>query len=532
MFATEAQFCKAPAGLSKVLACVRDWRLLICGLIVTAAVLPALWVSFSAFDPSALLTILHGPFIGALKRSFFLFASVVVAGIFLGWPLGTLLGLIPFAGQRLFLASLAVPLFTPPSLWAIGVCSARAFLPYRHQWWFDGFSGALLTGVVQVMPLVVFASCFTAKTIPGSQVDAATLSGGWYTLLKACARFTLPAATAGAGLGGLLAISDPGPAQIMGYHGIASEILIAFSARYDAKLAAQKSLLLTLFLLPLILPTSWRIAKWGEVCLLGRDTRRVRPKLFSVVPWFGFLLFVLFILVLLLIPILGFIRPLRSSQVSQSFHFACNVLMQSGQTTLRYCLTAAVLAALLGFFLTLTAGRRHQGRFVLLLFCFVFLSVPAALHALGFVGIASQLPGSFDFFTRGGNAPGLAFGLRWIPIPVLFCLQSWSLLPESCHQSAALHGVPALVYHWKVTLPQLLPVVFCSLLLVALATAADVSSTLILLPPGAGTFTTRIFGVIDSTTQRTLSAMCLLYIGFGLASLALFSLLYSPRRRI
>jgi hypothetical protein len=53
-----------------------------------------------------------------------------------------------------------------------------------------------------------------------------------------------------------------------------------------------------------------------------------------------------------------------------------------------------------------------------------------------------------------------------------------------------------------------------------------------LLPPGASTFTTRIFGVIDSTTERTLAALCLLYIGGGLAALSVFSFVSGSRRRI
>jgi ABC-type Fe3+ transport system permease subunit len=91
--------------------------------------------------------------------------------------------------------------------------------------------------------------------------------------------------------------------------------------------------------------------------------------------------------------------------------------------------------------------------------------------------------------------------------------------------------VPWFHYHLRVTLPNLLPALFCGLLLVGLATAADASSTLILLPPGAATFTTRIFGVLDSTTERTLSALCLIYIAGGLLVLSVFAYLQPLVRR-
>ena len=495
------------------------------------ALLPTIHSIFSTTNVGPLLDSFHGPLVAVLKRTFLLLGTVSVGALVLGWPLGTLMGLAQFPGQRLFFAALAVPMFTPSSLWAIAISSVRPLVAYRHQWWFDGFCGAVLTGLVQALPLVYFASYFLSRTVPGSRIDATLLAAGWRGLLWVCARFCLPAALAAAVLGGLLAIADPGPAQIMGYHGMASEILISFSARYNAALAAQKAVLMALLLLPLLFPLAWMTAAWSETHLLGRDTRRACPKLFGIFPWAVLFAWGALLMVLLALPIAGFLRPLKSSQTPQSFHFAWAVFKASVPTTIRYCLTAATLASLLGLFLTLITGRKHQGRFLLLLFCFVFLSAPASLHALGFAGIASQLPDCFDFLTRRGNAPGIAFALRWLPIPTLFCLRAWSLVPETSHDSAVLHGVPAVQYHWKVTLPQLLPFLICAFLLVALQTAADVSSTLILLPPGASTFTTRIFGVIDSTTDRTLSALCLLYIGAGVAPLGVMSILSGLRRR-
>jgi iron(III) transport system permease protein len=513
---------------------VRLWdsRLLICGLIIGAALLPTLWIFISNLTTGSLGAVPHGPFLSALKRTLLLLACIISGALILGCPLGTLMGLVPFPGQRLFIAALAVPLFTPSSLWAIGICSVRPLLAYRHQWWCDGSCGALLTGLVQGLPLVFFATYFFSKTVPGSQIDAALLAGGWRSLLQLANRFCFPAGLAAAVLGGLIAMADPGPAQIMGYHGMASEIFIAFSARYNAGLAAQKALIMTLILLPFLLPLGWVTAVWSETYLFGRDLRRVRPPIFGFFPRLVLLVTAGLTMVLLSIPIIGFLRPLNSRQAPESFRLAWTVLKQSAPSTIRYCVTAALIASLLGMFLTLAAGRKNQGRFLLLLFCFVFLSVPGALHALGFAAIGSQLPDYFDVFARGENAPGIAFGLRLLPIPTLFCLRAWSLVPEACHECASLHGVPAIEYHWKVTLPQLLPVLICGFLLVGLETAADVSSTLILLPPGASTFTTRIFGVIDSTTERTLSVLCLVYIGGGLGALSVFSFVSGSRRKI
>lgn len=507
-----------------------DGKLFACGLILGLSLLPTVWLVFSAFEGGPAFAILRGPFMAALKRTLLLFASVAGAALLLGWPAGTFIGLVRFPGRWLFLAVLALPVFTPASLWAIGVSAARPYVAYRHQWWFDGFAGILMTGLVQALPLVLFATMLLARAIPASQIDAARLAGGARTMLKLSTRFSCPAALAAAMLGGLMAVADPGPAQIMGYHGIASEILIAFSARYDPALAAHKALWMALFLAPVLLPVAWRLASWSENHLLGRELRH-QENLHGALPIIAVILCALLCLFVFVPPVAGFLRPLGSSTSAESFRYAWTILRHSALTTIEYGVTAASVATMLGFLLTLIAGRKHQGRFLLVLFSFVFLSLPASLHALGFAKMAAQLPESFDSLTRGSLAPGLALGLRLLPIPVLFLLRAWSLVPESCHQSASLHGVPGVQYHWKVSLPRLWPALAASFLLVALATAADVASTLILLPPGAATFTTRIFGIIDSTTERSLSALCVVYLSVGLASLIVLSLLGAIGRR-
>jgi ABC-type Fe3+ transport system permease subunit len=311
----------------------------------------------------------------------------------------------------------------------------------------------------------------------------------------------------------------------MGYHGMASEILIAFSARYDAALAAQKALLLALLLAPVVLPIAWLLARWSENHFLGRDLRRPQQNVRSGLSLVSAAVCAVVLLLVLLPPIAGFFRPLRSAPISDSFQIAWTVLLQSAPTTIQYSLTAAAIAVCLGMLLTLLGGANQRGRFLLLLFSFIILSLPPSLHALGFANMASHLPAFFDRFSRQDLAPGIALGLRLLPIPLLFSLYAWSLIPTSCHQTAALHGVPWFQYHWKVTLPRLSPALLISFLLVALVTAADVSSILVLLPPGAGTFSTRIFGIIDSTSERTLSVLCLVYLSAGLLILTLASLL-------
>ena len=495
--------------------------------ILCATLLPTLCLVISNSNGasiSGMLAILRGPFIGAFKRSFLLGSGVAATGLALGWPGGTAIGLVRFPGRRLFLAILTLPLFTPSFLWAIGMSSFRPFLAYRHQWWLDGFPGALLTGAVQTLPLVALASFLSTRTIPVSQLDAAQLFGGFRAVFKASARFTAPASLAAAMLGSALALVDPGSAQIMGYHGVASEILIAFSARYDAGLAARKALLTTLLLLPVILVVAWKVSIWSETRLLGRDVRKAKRRFQGLLPSFIVLGFVLVALALLFPALTGLTIPLRGTQTLPALKHALTTLRDSCATTLRYGFTAAIVATTLGMAMALACGRKHWLRLGLLLFSCLFLALPPSVHALGFADLAAHVSKSWDWLLRGGNGVGIAFGLRLVPIPALFCLRAWSLMPESCRLAGMLHGVPGPRYFWRVALPQLRPALLWSSLLVALVSVADVSSTLLLLPPGGATFTTRIFGVIDNTSQCVLAALCLVYLASGFLGLCLVSL--------
>src|SRR4029077_9288312 len=98
-----------------------------------------------------------------------------------------------------------------------------------------------------------FASALRLEALSRAQLEALRLIGGLPLLVRGAAMYTLPASFSAAVLGGILTVNDPGPGQIMGYHGVASDILIAFSARNDIALAAVKALALGVVLLPITL---------------------------------------------------------------------------------------------------------------------------------------------------------------------------------------------------------------------------------------------------------------------------------------
>ena len=72
------------------------------------------------------------------------------------------------------------------------------------------------------------------------------------------ARTTFGPALLAALLAGGMSLADPGPGQILGFEGAASQILVSFSAQYDFSLAARQCLALTGAALIAVLPAAVR----------------------------------------------------------------------------------------------------------------------------------------------------------------------------------------------------------------------------------------------------------------------------------
>jgi len=72
----------------------------------------------------------------------------------------------------------------------------------------------------------------------------------------------------------------------------------------------------------------------------------------------------------------------------------------------------------------------------------------------------------------------------------------------------------------RVMLPVLVPSMLISGLLVALLAFADVTSVLLLAPPGRSTFALRIFTVMANAPQALVAALCCVYVVVAVAGVA------------
>lgn len=444
-----------------------------------------------------------------IARSLAVAAGTSAVGLVVGLPCGLLAGLYRFPLRGLLLGALAIPLVIPSFLWAIGLSMLRIELGLPRESLLSGAPGCVLAFAAVSVPLVIFATFLAVRSLPASQVDAARLAGGEAVGLRYAGRAVLPAAVAACLLGGVVTLSDPGPGQILGFTGAATRVLVSFSSLYDFELAANQCLRLSAVVLLLALPLVWLSAPQLAVGLLGRDVDRVRPRQWTPASWAGPTLLGTVLALTILAPLAGLTQP-----AWERFWFerVAEALARTGANTLVYSLFAGVLATALAICLGICAARIKALRIVLLASLLLVFVLPPALGALGMVYTASAAPAWLDPLLRSRFTVAAVLAMRLVPIAGVIMVRAIGTLSPSWAWAAAVHGAPLGLYARQVLAPMLAKPAGLSVVLVGLLATADVSTVLLLHPPGQASLPVAIFTVMANAPESLVASLCLAYV--------------------
>ncbi len=349
----------------------------------------------------------------------------------------------------------------------------------------------------------------SARRLSKGQVDAVRLVGGERLLFVYAARAVLPSALLAAILAGILTLSDPGPGQILGYSGIAYEILVSFSASYDFALAAQQCAVLTGLVLVVAVPVAIFIAPRVAVEILGREINLAPLARNACASWITVGVLSCIVLLTTLLPLTGIVRPLFGEfPVARAF----GEISRTIRDTLLYALTAGVIATAMGIWMALAAGRERQLRRLALVGVFLVLSLPPSLNALGMVELGTIAPAWLDPLLRSRFTVGLALALRFLPVAAVLAMRSFgSTSPSQC-LVGAVHGVTLSQFLHRVLGPAMLPAAVTACMVVALEATAEVGTVLLLRPPGADSIPVQIFTVMANAPEALVAALCIFYV--------------------
>lgn len=496
------------------------WRIvgIAAGLLVAVAPSITPLVTLSSVPRTSPLLVFTNGFASLLSHSLAVALAVAVLCVVVGLPIGVVAGLYQFPLRRLLLALITLPLLVPSFITAIGFSMLRIGLGLPADGLLSGFTGTVLAFATFGVPLVTLIALASVRGISRSQVDASRLAGGEAHLFRCVARSVFPAAALTAILAGVLTMSDPGPGQILGYNGAASEILVSFASQYDFALAARQCSVLAGVVFVLGLPVAMLLAPRLATGLLARDVTPTPLLRSRIVNRFGPILFIAVFAAIVVLPLVGFIQPLFKSlpvgRVAQE-------VTRTAGNTLFYSFTASLLATAMGVVLAVCAGRETKLRVALLAGILLIIALPPSLGALGWIQLAGSSPKQLDPIFRSPLTVSLALGLRFFPVATVFAMRGLGTTAPSWANAAAIHGVPLTMYARKVLASWMAVAVLPAALLIVLLATADVTSVLLLHPPGKGSLPLAIFTVMANAPESLVGGLCLAYVGAAAAFLGI-----------
>ncbi|MBI3465824.1 MAG: ABC transporter permease subunit [Planctomycetes bacterium] len=503
--------------------------LLLCG-ILCLAVTPALPLVFSTLGQEATRSVWTEAFADALWRTLFLGAGVSVISLLIGLPLGLLAALYRFPGRWPLVLFQAMPLLLPSFLPCIGWSNLGA-----TQWlsWLpapSGLAGCMFVLSFQAAPLPFFAAWLACRNLTASQIDAARLHGGERTVLDLTARACAPVTMLAALLAGILSLSDPGAPLIFGSRSVAVEILTSFSALFDYELAGRQCLVLAGLVLALTAPVLIVGLRWLASAVFARQTRPAAAYPHDVLRWVAMSGLLAVLVVDMVFPTLGLCLPVAQNPMLQR---ALQKVAATAGTTLVFTGGAGVTAVVLATVMALAAGANQPRRLTALAVLLTLLAMPPALAAIGVSRVATDAPPQLDWLTRSQLTVALVLGLRFLPIATIAIMRAVGSLSPSWLDVARIHGVASVRLLGWVIVPMLTPAIVVSVLLVMVLSAADITTTHLLEPPGKQSLPVAIFTVMSNTPEGLVASLCLLYLLCVVALLTAASQLlrWWPRRR-
>ncbi len=487
-------------------AILRWWLV---GCVLCLAIAPVLPLLSVALVQESARPVWTAAFRGAMLSSSWLGVGVSSFALLIGLPLGLLAALYRFPGRRPLILFQALPLLLPSFLPCIGWSNLTTV---RWLSWLpilDGFSGCVFVLGLQAVPLPFFAAWAACQNLTASQVDAARLHGGERDVLALSARASGPAAFLAALLGGILSLSSLGAPLIFGARSVAMEIRTSFSALFDFELAGRQCL----FLGGIVLLLTWPILFIGlrtlASAVLARQTRPVVPYHHSLMGRLAFGALFLSLVIGIGLPTLGLCLPaVRNPMLGRAFQ---KVWATAG-TTLVFTGGAGVVAVMLATLVALAAAADSRMRLVALAVLLSLLAMPPAMAAIGVSRVATEAPPQLDWLTRSQLTIVLVLGLRFLPVAAVAMMRAVGSMSPSWIDAGRIHGVTPFRMLRRVILPNLMPAIVVSVLLVMVLAAADITTTHLLQPPGSQSLPVAIFTVMANSHEGLVASLCLIYL--------------------
>jgi iron(III) transport system permease protein len=446
----------------------------------------------------------------AVRNSMVIGIGVGLVSFAVGFPLGLLSRLYCFPGQTVFVWLQTVPVLLPSFLLAIGWSNLATSVGLAGMLRSSGLASSILLLGCQAIPLPLLATRAACHNLTASQLDAARLHGGDWTVIWLSAKACGTAGAFAAMLGGVLSLSDPGAPLILGVRVAAVEILTSFASLYDYSLAVRQCLALAGLVLLCIAPLLWFGLPSLAAATLALQTRTGTP---CVHRGFGRLAAggaLAVLLIGLIGPVVGLCLPVVSNPMIPR---ALQTVGRTWTETILYAFGAGIVAVTCATSLAIAVGRSMRWRMCVLGVMLGLFALPPALAGLGAAQLAAKAPPGLDWLTRGAAAPCVVLGLRFLPVATIAVLRAVLAMSPSWRDAARLHGVADISFFIRVVMPALRPALLVAFVLVSVLASADITTQLLLQPAGRQSLPVAIFTVMANSPEGLVASLSLAYLG-------------------
>lgn len=434
--------------------------------------------------------------------------SVVVISVGVGLPLGTLAGLYQFRAKRFLLGVLAIPLLMPSFLWAIGFSQFQQIFNISEFTYTAGALGSIFVFSSLLIPLAIYASMLGVKNVPSHQIDAFILAGStrWY-FFQVLRRAT-PVTVLISLIAGIVTLSDPGPGLILGFPGVAAEILVSFSALFDFDLARQQCFFIAGLSLLLFLPAIFFLGSHLSTAVLAQESSSTKLIENTIIQRYAMLAFMVLLIIIIGIPLVGLFKPLWQGF---DFIYAFKVLQRTWLNTAFYSIIAGLLSSIFALTVVLSFGHYQRIRAILICFSLLLIILPSSFVAINVLELGASASANWDWLLRGRFLVAAVLGLRFSPIALLLIINRYAAISPAWFDAAKISGVSKIKFYFQVLIPFLAPALALSVLVVSLLATAEIGTVLLLRPPGEDSFPIAIFTVMANASEIKVSSLCFVY---------------------
>jgi iron(III) transport system permease protein len=392
---------------------------------------------------------------------------------------------LPF--RRTFAVLVVVPFAIPDFVVSFGWVSLTT--------WIQGFHGAVVVMTFAVYPLVYLPVAASFRSADPGQIEVARSLG--IGRVQTFFRVTLGQAR-GAIVGGcllvaLVILAEYGAFEIVGYQTFTTEIFSEFNI-FDIQSAAALAVVLVALSVAVLVGDGFARGK-GRVVRAGplaqRASQPIRLGRAKVPVLCGFVALTGLALGVPVGSSVYWMFEGGSHRVS-----GVSLLDAAGHTAL-YSGTAAAIATLMALPIALLAVR-HPTRSARLLerSTFIVLAVPGVVIAFALSYFAERYAdGAFS------ETPALlvaAYAIMFFPLALVGVRASVAYAPVSLEEAARSLGHGRLAVLRRVTLPLVGPGLMAAFCLVFLATATELTATLILIPYNVQTLATQFWAYAET----------------------------------